>query len=287
MNTEWITGEEAAAILGMQRLPVNRLAKDGFVVARKSTTPHRNGSIPWEFDRASVEQRAARMKVNPPTEAECGVDWMPLTEAIAFLGLSRNSVCERIEKGQLQSANFGPPEKHAVFVNRKQVEEHLTDPPHAPRELRPWTPPDITEAKRGWLAGILDGEGCISLIRHVHSRGTQWNIRLTIVNTNPIPIDDATALLGGFKSQRKRDNDLWAPAFVWMASCGQAAAILRYLRDAISIKAEQADLAIQFQDHLDSRAYRIVPPSVIEWRDEQFRKMAELNRRGPTRLQSS
>ncbi len=283
MNTDWITAEEAAKILGMQRLPVNVLAKKGQVVARKSAQPHANGSHPWEFDRRSVQERAQRMAVNPPSEAECGIDWMPLVEAIRFLGLSRNSVCERIDKGLLQSSNFGPEEKRAIFVNRKQVEEHLIDPPHIPREIRTWISPDISELKRGWFAGIIDGEGCISLIRHPRVGGVQWNVRVTIVNTDPIPIDAAAQFLGGSKGARKKDNPLWAPQFVWMASCSEAASILRYLRDAILMKHRQADLAIAFQEHLDSRAYRIVPQHVADWRNEQFQKMADLNRRGPTR----
>ncbi len=280
MDTNWISIDEAAAILGIGRMPANVLARTGQLPARKSERPAANGSFPWELERAAVEERAARMAIVVPTEAECGIDWMPFQEAADLLEVSRNALYERIEKGYLQSAKFGNPLLQSHFVNRKEIMEHLQQAPHAPKAEFIWTPPALSEKDRGWFGGILDGEGCISIIRATRRNGFQWYPGIGVANTNPLPIEWAKECFGGNTALRPRQNPRHKDAHVWQVSNARAAAVLRYLRDCIHMKAAQADLAISFQEHLDSRAYRIVPADVIAYRNEQFARMHELNRKG-------
>lgn len=280
MKTEWISVDEAAAILGIGRLPVNGLARMGQLLARKASYFAANGFHPWELDRTAVEDRATRMRVIVPTEAECGVDWMPFNEACKVLGLSRESLYKRIEKGFLESTQFGPAQWPKHFVNRKQVLEHLIDPPHVPKPEHVWRDPNLTDEERGWFGGLIDGEGCISLIRMVKPNGFQWYSRVTVGNTNPFPCNWARECFGGCVNRKPRQNPRHKEIHQWQVNCATSAATLRYLRPSIRMKAEQADLAIRFQEHLDSKVYRIVPLDVLAWREEQCAKMHVLNRRG-------
>lgn len=279
MDTEWISVEEAGRILGMKRVPMNHLALHGKVRARRAEMSHANGSRPWEFDRASVLERLDRMTIKLPE----GEDWVRFPEAVRILGIARESLYTWIEEGYIEAHNFGPPEKRAIFFRRSVIETYKHSPPRKARPVRE-VEINVPEGRLGWFAGIVDGEGCITIVKGVTKRGhTYWNVRLMVVNREPLAVLQSE--FGGRVSHRARlKSDRWAEVDVWNANCGEAAAILRAIRPWLAWKGKQADIAIEFQRHIDSARYdpwNPMPDSVREWRDEQVRRIQELNKRGP------
>lgn len=274
---EWISTEEAAAILGMNRLAVNSLARSGKVRARPTAKLTRNGRPAWELSLESVKERLERMRIELPDETE----WIRFPEAAKRLGISRECLYKRIENGYIEAHNFGPPEKHAIFFQRSEIEAHIQHPPRKPREARRLVV-DLPEGEIGWLAGIIDGEGSITITRHEKPGRIAWQIRLIVVNRESLA--DLQSRFGGRVTFRTHTNERWATVQIWQASCNEAAAILRVVRPWLRWKAAQADLAIEFQDHIDSARYdrkNVMPQSVKDWRDAQVKKIQHLNRRGP------
>lgn len=276
---DWLCLEEAARFLGMTLGGVNQLARLGQVVARRSETLAGNGRPAWEFRRDSLERRRERMRIQLPE----GEEWVRFPEAVRMLGISRECLYKRIENGHIECQNFGPPEKPAIFFRRAEIEAHVSAPPRRSREKRTLSQP-IPHDELVRLGALIDGEGCITIVRieHARGRGVAWNLRLTIVNREGM--EDIAALFGGVIRQRRTGHEKWADIHDWTATCAQAGAILRAVRPWIRWKARQADIAIEFQTHIESARYDLknpMPDQVRAWRDEQVRRIQELNRRGP------
>lgn len=97
-----------------------------------------------------------------------------------------------------------------------------------------------------WAAGIVDGEGCIQLVRYNRKKGYQnWQIRLTVANTDPRMLKRLQEILGGSIWADKRKVAGRRPIWNWGAACKKAEAALAAIRPWLVAKAEQADIALQ------------------------------------------
>lgn len=74
----------------------------------------------------------------------------------------------------------------------------------------------LTESQKGYVAGIIDGEGSISI--HKDSRGNWYTPRIHVGNTDEKMIDYLLILLGGNKhnlKERYYNNKLLKPQYAW------------------------------------------------------------------------
>lgn len=106
-----------------------------------------------------------------------------------------------------------------------------------------------TTTDLAWAVGIVDGEGCISLIRikryDSYGTGVTFDLRLDVANTDPRMPARLKTLFGGSicpNTQDKRPNR--RPTWGWHIHGAKAAAVLRAMRPYFCIKGEQADVAI-------------------------------------------
>lgn len=283
---EWISGLQAAAMLGMHFHCVYRLARSGELVARKGAHPPGKKS-PWEFSRASVEERRDRMNRLPPApEAD---QWMPIAEAQAALKMTRHGIKRRIRLGLLESTHYGFGQQAALYVNRRQVEEQAQKAPDYVRRTH-WEAPPVQELDRAWFAGFFDGEGCVCLRKHPVKQHIHWYIEICVPNTCFAPLDYAAERIGGRVHTRCMSDGIHKDIRAWTATAAEAVAILRAIRPYLRVKHRQADLAIEFQQHIESVRYgrwNPMPQEERDWRQQQWEKMRALNRRGVAPERSS
>lgn len=125
-----------------------------------------------------------------------------------------------------------------------------------------------------YIAGFIDGEGCISIGKR---RSDSFYIRVTVVNTKPVPLQwmvDVTGLGKVHERINKKPN--YANLYRWLVQADGAATLLQQIRPYLRIKGPQADLAMELQEGLripDQRFNR-------DWQLEHFMTMHDLNRRG-------
>lgn len=87
-----------------------------------------------------------------------------------------------------------------------------------------------------YLAGFVDGEGCIQILR-----GPYHSLTVTIAQKDPVIIHALRACLGGhFNTQRHGMH-------AWRLHADQAKEFLRFVRPFLGLKREQAELGIMFQ----------------------------------------
>jgi len=101
---ELVTIRKAAHILGMNTSSIHRWLADGFI-AGEQITP----GAPWQI-RITEELRS---RIVPQAPAE----YVPMIEATAKLGVSRQTVLQRVKRGELQ----------AVLVRRKGLRIKVVD----------------------------------------------------------------------------------------------------------------------------------------------------------------
>jgi predicted DNA-binding transcriptional regulator AlpA len=106
-NGELVTIRKAAQILGMNTSSIHRWLADGFI-AGEQVTP----GAPWPI-RITDELRARIVEQAPP-------EYLPMLEATMKLGVSRQTVLQRVKRGELQSV-------HVVRGRRKGIRIKIVD----------------------------------------------------------------------------------------------------------------------------------------------------------------
>jgi hypothetical protein len=99
---------------------------------------------------------------------------------------------------------------------------------------------------RAWLAGIVDGEGTITLCPNSNGIGIGY-ISISIGMTHVATIRHIRSLTGhGMFVMSVPKNPKHRTCYYWTVRCKQAAAVLRKLLPFLVTKKKQALLALQF-----------------------------------------
>jgi hypothetical protein len=123
-----------------------------------------------------------------------------------------------------------------------------------------------------YVAGLFDGEGHVSIAIEKPSKERRritrsHSLRLTVTNTNYEVIHWLQGQFGGHISEyqkRERSRRCWA----WRLNGNQACVFLMQIRKYLRIKAEHAEIAINFQTtKLKTRSNRSPSPEELERRD--------------------
>jgi len=101
---------------------------------------------------------------------------------------------------------------------------------------------------KAWLAGFIDGEGCISVTKSMgKGRDTpRFGLRLQIVQKDPFPLVHIQNGLGG--SIYKRKSMTGHPVSVIQFNGGVAYQVLRDVVKFLVLKKAQAEIAIKFYE---------------------------------------
>lgn len=138
-----------------------------------------------------------------------------------------------------------------------------------------------------YLAGLFDGEGCISISRNqqTHSkRGPSPVHTLTVtvaMNQPGVAVKAFHRRYGGSIRLRKPQGKSNRPIYCWYASSRIALRVLEDLGEHLLVKKRQAQLGVKFQRRvLRTKRYGPVamPVAEIRARDEMWRSMSQLNR---------
>ncbi len=98
-----------------------------------------------------------------------------------------------------------------------------------------------------WAAGVLDGEGCIYLVRGGH-------LNITVGNTNLDMVERLFKIFGYGRPKllRAPSRRRYRPFWVWHVSSKQAAEVLEAVLPYLVAKKEQARLALLSRQYLNS-----------------------------------
>lgn len=104
-----------------------------------------------------------------------------------------------------------------------------------------------------YLAGIIDGDGFVSITRSIRNGVVYFAAQVGIGNTQRAPLDLAAAIWGGKVCSYAPRNLRHRTQFQWQRMERAAGAILTDLQPYLLLKSEHAKLAIELQTLLDAQ----------------------------------
>lgn len=141
----------------------------------------------------------------------------------------------------------------------------------------------IRVREKAYIAGIVDGEGCISITRRKikSKRSNNWfyQTQVIVVNTDKRLIDFLVSLYGGFVTSPRREKAGHKPIYRWVITGNDMRQLLEDTLDYLILKREQARLALSFPSYRHSgQSGR----TEIELRDQEgkYLSMRKLNNKG-------
>lgn len=144
------------------------------------------------------------------------------------------------------------------------------------------------EGDLGYLAGLIDGEGCIAVTRTAPERipgavSVSHSIKVIITNTNRDLIDWLCGMSDTAMAKIRDPNFRpgWKACWNWQISGPNAETFLRTIHPFLRIKRPQADLCLELRD-LGRHKWqgRRLDPAVVARREEIFLQVKALNKRG-------
>jgi DNA invertase Pin-like site-specific DNA recombinase/predicted DNA-binding transcriptional regulator AlpA len=115
-DSPMLTVPQAAAELGISKYTVYRWLRDGFITGEQLTP-----AAPW---RIRVDQRL-RDKISP--QAPSG--WLPLDQAAAALGIARQTVLHKVQRGELAAVLVNRGQRQGLRIQVKHDQAGLFDTP--------------------------------------------------------------------------------------------------------------------------------------------------------------
>ena len=111
-----------------------------------------------------------------------------------------------------------------------------------------------------YLAGLIDGEGCIDWClgydKKLDKRYIRPRLRITLTEPGFDVIDLLYGNLQGNVESRTPSNPKWASSKTWSVVGGRAVSALSLVKNSLIIKKEQAKLAIAWEKHLKGKHIR-------------------------------
>jgi len=134
-----------------------------------------------------------------------------------------------------------------------------------------------------YLAGFLDGEGCISIHRHkkIRDKYKQCDLRVEIVNCYLLVIREIAKRLKTKFIRKTRQNPNWKILYRISIPGNKAMQILKRLLPYLIVKRKQAKLAIDFQKMKNQKNWkRMNRDKYNKLKKSYWIKFKKLNKRG-------
>jgi len=132
-----------------------------------------------------------------------------------------------------------------------------------------------------YIAGIIDGEGCIAIDRFTNKELPDYcyRLKLRVTNTNRWLIEQLRFSFGGNIKIIKPRNDKAKEAWEWYLAGESAVSCLKFVLPYLHIKKPQAELGIKFQSGKQGKGYYLTKERrILEEADWILAK--SLNKRG-------
>lgn len=130
-----------------------------------------------------------------------------------------------------------------------------------------------------YTAGLFDGEGSITIQKSTGKLSPRYSLAVTLANTYEPVVRWVADCNGGKVYKRKGVN---SPLWAWSISAHGAYAFLTKHLYHLRVKREQAQVAIDFQEHMmdTGRPYIKVAQELLDRREEYRQKLLSLRGKG-------
>lgn len=103
-----------------------------------------------------------------------------------------------------------------------------------------------------YIAGFVDGEGCIGIVRRRFEKNPKWHTRfnpkLTIVNTNLAVLQMIKETFGGSITQKKQYSEKHNISYALSITDRKAVEAIKSIHKFLIVKVKQADKVLEFSE---------------------------------------
>lgn len=139
---------------------------------------------------------------------------------------------------------------------------------------------EVSDPERAYLAGIIDGEGCVSATYHKSSQA--WTCYVTISNTDYRLIEWLDERWIATQCRMRPGTGGHKPTYGWTVTNARVYPVLVAALPFLVLKREQADLVMEWaslaRPNVGRRGY---PQEIRDRRLELLERIRALNKRGP------
>jgi len=141
---------------------------------------------------------------------------------------------------------------------------------------------EVSETKKAYTAGLIDGEGSIFIARRKKKTRYYYEPTVMVGNTDKAMIDYLTALYGGWvtksKTRWKSNTDL----YFWGIAGDSMRQFLKDILPYLVGKRKHARLVLRFPVFPPSGLGQERPKNIVRRQASIYKKVKELNRKGVT-----
>ena len=140
----------------------------------------------------------------------------------------------------------------------------------------------LSDMELAYIAGLFDGEGCVAITRHFKKLdGTKrpcemYTLRVQVTNVDPRVILPLREKFGGSLHITKHKSAKQRDTHVWISTSRVALEFLKAIRPWLVAKAQQADIAIDFQESKFRHGGRGKTRVTREYRERERQQYAEI-----------
>jgi hypothetical protein len=147
---------------------------------------------------------------------------------------------------------------------------------------------NLTKEQLGYIAGVIDGEGSISIIKASTKYNFSYQLRLIVTNTDYRMLKwlkDTIGYGNVLERKRKVSNPKWSNVYIYAITANKAKDLLKAIYPYLVIKREQADIAIEFTKTILNQKNNIygckgMKEEILKKRQDFKNRINFLNRRG-------
>jgi len=175
----------------------------------------------------------------------------PLTRLVHTAGRSKKTVLDTITRLGIEIKK----QSNWEFVTEEEAQRVIQEANMVYRlEPVPWMSTGVSEGEMGWLGGIWDGEGTITLTFRATKRGPRWSEQITLGNTDLKMPDRVASILGRLKIDFHRGDNAPGPRgkrHVFRIGLRGCVSFWRFCREVgpfMVTKAERAGIMMEFTE---------------------------------------
>jgi hypothetical protein len=151
---------------------------------------------------------------------------------------------------------------------------------------------ETSPIKLAYLAGVIDGEGCIGIRKTKRTgscKSTRYAAAVTVGNTSRLLIEQLVGAFGVGCVTYRYPTKTRRACYLWSLSSRGARDVLRAVQPYLVVKSEQASVLLEFIDNFDSfkgarpgkKGGQLVSPEELARRERLYQQLRALNRVGP------
>jgi hypothetical protein len=130
-----------------------------------------------------------------------------------------------------------------------------------------------------WQAGIIDGDGTVTITKQTGRRALWYRACVCVVNTNKDILYPFKGIWGGkIYNDKKRERKDWRPTYRWVCPTAVIPNFLKSVGQYMRTKSELIILVNKLIEHKAQIKHNILSEDELEYREALYLRSLELNK---------